>query len=70
MTERGRNSDRAHYVNGYDEVFQRATVFVSDEPYIGRVTYHGDNGKPFRVNIVQRRNPIGFRASLPGDKRK
>jgi hypothetical protein len=31
--------------------------------------YHGDKGERFRVNIIQRRNPIGFTAKLPGDRR-
>lgn len=62
--------DRSHYVNGWDEVHNRATVMVNDEPGQARVTYRSDNGQAFRVTIVQRRNPIGFTAKLPGDKRR
>jgi hypothetical protein len=35
-----------------------------------RVTYRGENGSRFRVIVRQRPNPVGFRAVLPGDKRK
>jgi hypothetical protein len=48
----------------------KATVTVSEEPKTARVTYRGEDGKKFRVNVVQRPNPIGFHARLPGDKRK
>ena len=43
-------------------------VFVEPEK-TARVTYHGDEGKKFRVIVRQKPNPIGFRAKLPGDKR-
>lgn len=33
-----------------------------------RVTYpHPEGGKPFRVIVRQKPNPIGFHARLPGD---
>lgn len=57
------------YVNSWNEVHNRATVLVHDDRPSARVTYRGDDGKKFRVNVIQRANPIGFRATLPGDKR-
>lgn len=46
----------------------RATMYVSEEPRSFRVTYKGDDNKRFRVNIVQKPNPIGFTARLPGKR--
>ncbi len=57
------------YVNEWDEVHNRSTVMVSDEPKSFRVVYRDDNGSAFRVNVVQRANPIGFTAKIPGDRR-
>jgi hypothetical protein len=48
----------------------KATVTVSEEPRTARVIYRGDDGRRFRINVVQKANPIGFHARLPGDKRK
>lgn len=43
-----------------------SSIVVSEEAKSARVTYRGENGTRFRVNVVQRANPIGFRAKLPG----
>jgi hypothetical protein len=56
------------YVDNWDNQLPRATVTVSEEPRSFRVTYRGDTGTQFRVNIVQKPNPIGFHAKLPGDR--
>lgn len=41
-----------------------ASVTVVEETRTARVTYRGEDGGRFRVNFVQRPNPIGFRAAL------
>lgn len=46
-----------------------AKTFIEPEKIV-RVTYRGDDGDKFRVIVRQKPNPIGFRATLPGDKRK
>ena len=55
------------YSDGWNDHVPRATTFVSEEPKSYRVTYRNEHGKAFRVNIVQRPNPIGFNARLPGE---
>lgn len=57
------------YVDPWDNQVARATVMVSEEQRIARVTYRNECGKPFRVNVVQRSNPIGFHAKLPGNQK-
>lgn len=46
-----------------------AKTFIEQER-AAKVTYSDDNGRKFRVIVRQKPNPIGFRAQLPGDKRK
>lgn len=47
---------------------QRATVIVHTDTASAKVTYpHPNGGKPFRVMVHQKPNPIGFHARLPGD---
>lgn len=58
------------YVDEYDVQNPKATGTVFDDPKCVRVTYRGDGGKRFRVNVWQKPNPIGFGARLPGDKVK
>lgn len=57
------------YVSPYDEQLSKATITVHDEPQSAKVTYHGKDGK-FSVMVHRKPNPIGFRATLPGDRRK
>ena len=57
------------YVDGWDNHQPRESIFVHEETKSARVTYEGDGAK-FRVMIHTRPNPIGFRAQLPGDRRK
>lgn len=58
------------YVDPWYAHQPRATVMVSEEAKTALVTYRSEDGKAFRVNVVQRPNPIGFRAILPGEKQK
>jgi hypothetical protein len=44
-----------------------AIVIQTDR--VVRVTYAGDHGHRFTVRMVQKPNPIGFRAKLPGDRK-
>lgn len=49
---------------------QRATVTVHEDTKSAKVTYPNANGgKPFRVIVHQKPNPIGFHARLPGDRK-
>lgn len=43
-------------------------TFIEPEK-TAKVTYRGDDGSKFRVIVRQKPNPIGFRATLPGDRR-
>ena len=48
----------------------RATTFVhTDTPQV-KITYQGEDGSKFRVLVTQKPNPIGFRAQLPGDRKR
>lgn len=48
-----------------------ASMTVHEEAREAKVTYPApDGGKPFRVIVRQKPNPIGFHATLPGDKRR
>ncbi len=53
----------------YGAPLPHASVTVVEEAKTLRVTYRNDEGGKFRVNFVQRANPIGFRATLPGNRR-
>jgi hypothetical protein len=53
--------------DGWYTQHARATMTVEDSRVQVKVTYHGDNGKKFRVLCVQKPNQIGFHAKLPGD---
>ncbi len=55
------------YVPNDWEQRSRATVTVEEERRSAKVTYRGEDGKKFRVIVVQKANPIGFAARLPGD---
>lgn len=57
------------YVNDYEEQMSRATTTVHEEQRVVKVTYRGEGGKTFALRFVQRPNPIGFRAKLPGGRR-
>lgn len=48
----------------------RATITVHEETKSAKVTYRNESGKTFRVTVHQKPNSIGFRAKLPGDKRR
>lgn len=61
-------SARGEYVDDEWGVHARASVMVHTDTPSARITYHGDRGERFRVNIVQKPNPIGFAARLPGDR--
>lgn len=54
------------YTTEYGEPAVRDTMMVWEETRVALVTYHGD-GASYRVRVVQRPNPIGFHARLPGD---
>jgi hypothetical protein len=60
-------------VSGYSDHWSyhlpRASVTVHENPREGTVTYRNEQGDKFRVRVVQKANPIGFGARLPGDKR-
>ncbi len=59
------------YVDQWDNQNQRATVTVHEEARSAKVTYYSaTGGKPFRVMVHQKPNPIGFHVKLPGDKRR
>lgn len=58
------------YVNDWGENHPLPSATVWEDTKTTRVTYHGDNAEKFRVVVRQKPNQIGFRASLPGDKRK
>lgn len=61
---------RSNYVNdGNYAQDQRASLTVHDDRPSARITYRGEDGERFRVNVIQRANPVGFRARLPGDKK-
>jgi hypothetical protein len=47
---------------------QPTITAITDTPSV-RVIYRNDAGATFRVNAVQKPNPIGFLARLPGSKR-
>jgi hypothetical protein len=58
------------FVDNWGNQLSRATVTVHTETRSAQVTYpHPDGGKPFRVMVHQKPNPIGFHARLPGDCR-
>lgn len=57
------------FVDNWGNYQQHATITVQDDRPYARVTYRNEAGKQFRVNVVQRANPIGFRAKLPGSLR-
>lgn len=57
------------YSDNWNDHVQRATLTVHEEPREAKVTYPArDGGKPFRVIVRQKPNPIGFHARLPGDR--
>lgn len=58
------------YVNHWGEHQTLPSATVWEDTKTTRVTYPGDNGSKFRVIVRQKPNPIGFHASLPGDKRQ
>ena len=61
---------RGHmYVNDWGENHPLPNATVSYEPREARVTYRGEDNTKFRVIVRQKPNPIGFHASLPGDRR-
>lgn len=59
------------YNDDWNDHAPRASICVHEETRSAKVTYPNPNGgKPFRVMIHQKPNPIGFHAQLPGDKRR
>lgn len=57
------------YSNGFDNHVPRATLTVHEEAKEAKVTYPArDGGRPFRVIVRQKPNPIGFHVRLPGDR--
>lgn len=57
------------FVDGYGNQLSRATATVHEDMRSAKVTYpNPSGGKPFRVMVHQKPNPIGFHARLPGDK--
>ena len=49
-------------------ISQPTITAITDTPS-ARIIYRNDAGATFRVNAVQKPNPIGFLARLPGTKR-
>jgi hypothetical protein len=59
------------YSDHWNDHVPRASIYIHEETRSAKVTYPNPNGgKPFRVMIHQKPNPIGFHAHLPGDKRR
>ena len=58
------------YVNDYGEHVAMPNVGVIETDRQAKVTYHAEDGTKFSVIVRQKPNPIGFRANLPGDRRK
>lgn len=59
------------YSDDWNDHAPRATITVVEDTKSAKVTYYSPNGgKPFRVMVHQKPNPIGFHARLPGDKSK
>ena len=56
------------YINDWDEQLPKATTFVHEDQRVIKVTYRGEDGQKFAVRFVQKPNPIGFRATLPGGR--
>jgi len=50
----------------WDNPLPETSITVSEEVRSANVIYRNDKGDRFRVKFVQRPNPIGFRAKLPG----
>lgn len=58
------------YSDGWNDHVARASLTVHVEAKEAKVTYPArDGGKPFRVLVRQKPNPIGFHVRLPGDRR-
>lgn len=58
------------YVDDYGYAHdQRASITVHEDTPSAKVTYRG-KGETFSVMVHQKPNPIGFRAKLPGDRRR
>lgn len=58
------------YVDGWHDQHSRATITIEDKRREAMVTYRNATGQSFRVMVVQRANPIGFHAVLPGDRKR
>lgn len=54
-----------------DDLIQnpRATIYAHEEQRSFKVTYRGEDGKKFSLRFVQKPNPIGFMAKLPGSRK-
>lgn len=48
---------------------QKATIYAHEDPKVFKVTYRGENGAKFSLRFVQKPNPIGFMAKLPGGRK-
>jgi hypothetical protein len=48
---------------------QRATAYVHEDQRVVKVTYRNEDGKKFSLRFVQKPNPIGFMAKLPGGRK-
>lgn len=57
------------YVDPWDAQLPKATITVHEDTPSAKVTYRGKDGT-FSVMVHQKPNPIGFRAKLPGDRRR
>lgn len=55
------------YSDHWCDHVSRATITVHTDTPSAKVTYHGNDGKRFRVIVRQKPNPIGFHVRLPGD---
>ncbi len=61
---------RGHmYVNDWGETVAMPSATVWEDTKTTHVTYRGEDNARFRVIVRQKPNPIGFHASLPGDRR-
>lgn len=59
-----------HYINHWGEHQALPSSTVWEETKTTRVIWRNDQGDVFRAIVRQLPNPIGFRATLPGDAKR
>lgn len=59
------------YSDDWNRHYSRASITVHTDTKEAKVTYPSHSGgKPFRVIVRQKPNPVGFHARLPGDQKR